>query len=165
VFWFPIGAIFSLVHRVQTGSGAHSLKLTNHHHPQADPPSKESFRPCNRSRNWKSGQGPKESCRAIDRCLYSSVSCSGVWLNYLSTGTFSLFCFTLQWSRIIFKMYLKETGYRRRVEWKLFWIVSNDWLFYISLQPWVPLLACLLIQLLWILFNGHQTLRAIFSLA
>jgi hypothetical protein len=34
---------------------------------QADPPSEESYRLCIRSRNWRSGQGPTKSCRAIDR--------------------------------------------------------------------------------------------------
>jgi hypothetical protein len=32
---------------------------------QADPPSKESYRLCIDSRNWKSGQGPTKDCRAI----------------------------------------------------------------------------------------------------
>jgi hypothetical protein len=34
---------------------------------RADPPSKESYRPCIRLRNWKSGQGITTDCRAIDR--------------------------------------------------------------------------------------------------
>jgi hypothetical protein len=34
---------------------------------RADPPSKESYRLCKRSWNWKSGQGPTKGCRAIDR--------------------------------------------------------------------------------------------------
>jgi hypothetical protein len=33
----------------------------------ANPSSKESYRLCKRSRNWKSGQGPTKGCRAIDR--------------------------------------------------------------------------------------------------
>jgi hypothetical protein len=32
-----------------------------------DPPAKESYRLCKRSRNWKSGQGPIKGCRGIDR--------------------------------------------------------------------------------------------------
>jgi hypothetical protein len=31
------------------------------------PPSKEPYRLCKKSRNWKSGQGLKKGCRAIDR--------------------------------------------------------------------------------------------------
>jgi hypothetical protein len=34
---------------------------------RADPPSKESYRLCKRSRNWKSGQGPLKGCRVLDR--------------------------------------------------------------------------------------------------
>jgi hypothetical protein len=34
---------------------------------RADPLSKESYRLCKRSRNWKSGQGPKKVYRSIDR--------------------------------------------------------------------------------------------------
>jgi hypothetical protein len=34
---------------------------------RADPPSKESYRLCKRSRNWKSSQGPTKDYRAIDR--------------------------------------------------------------------------------------------------
>jgi hypothetical protein len=34
---------------------------------RADPPSKESYRLCNRSRNWKRGQGPTKGYRVIDR--------------------------------------------------------------------------------------------------
>jgi hypothetical protein len=34
---------------------------------RADPPSKEFYRPCKRSRKWKSGQGPTKGCKAIDR--------------------------------------------------------------------------------------------------
>jgi hypothetical protein len=34
---------------------------------QADPPSKESYGLCKRSRNWKSGQGPRKGCRVINR--------------------------------------------------------------------------------------------------
>jgi hypothetical protein len=33
----------------------------------ADPPSKESYRLCKWSWNWKSGQGPTKGCRATDR--------------------------------------------------------------------------------------------------
>jgi hypothetical protein len=33
---------------------------------RADPPSKESYRMCIGSRNWKSGQGPTKGCRATD---------------------------------------------------------------------------------------------------
>jgi hypothetical protein len=34
---------------------------------RADPPSSESYRLCKRSKIWKSGQGPTNGCRAIDR--------------------------------------------------------------------------------------------------
>jgi hypothetical protein len=34
---------------------------------RADSPSRESYRLCKRSRNWKSGQRPTKGCRAIDR--------------------------------------------------------------------------------------------------
>jgi hypothetical protein len=34
---------------------------------RTDPPSKESYWLCKRSREWKSGQGPTKGCRAIDR--------------------------------------------------------------------------------------------------
>jgi hypothetical protein len=33
---------------------------------RADPPSKESYRLCKSSRNWKSGQGPTNRCRTND---------------------------------------------------------------------------------------------------
>jgi hypothetical protein len=33
---------------------------------RADPPSKESYRLCKRSRNWKSGQGPTKGCTGTD---------------------------------------------------------------------------------------------------
>jgi hypothetical protein len=39
---------------------------------RADPPSKESWRLCKRSRNWKSGQGPTKGCRAKDRFMRSA---------------------------------------------------------------------------------------------
>jgi hypothetical protein len=41
---------------------------------RADPLSKESYRLCRRTRNWKSGQGPTKGCRAIHRYsdLYTS---------------------------------------------------------------------------------------------
>jgi hypothetical protein len=42
---------------------------------QADPPYKESYRLCKRSRNWKSSQGPIKGCRATD-----SFQWSGNWL-------------------------------------------------------------------------------------
>jgi hypothetical protein len=38
-----------------------------------DPPSIESYRLYKRSRNWKSGQGPTNGCRAIDRQIYIHV--------------------------------------------------------------------------------------------
>jgi hypothetical protein len=34
---------------------------------RADSPSKESYRLCKISRNWKSGQSPTKGCRSIDR--------------------------------------------------------------------------------------------------
>jgi hypothetical protein len=34
---------------------------------RADPPSKEPYRLCQRSRDLKSGQGPTKDCEAIDR--------------------------------------------------------------------------------------------------
>jgi hypothetical protein len=36
---------------------------------QDDPPSKESYRLCKRSRNWKSGQGPTKDYTATDRWM------------------------------------------------------------------------------------------------
>jgi hypothetical protein len=37
---------------------------------RAHPPSKECYRLCKKSRNWKSSQGPTKDCRAIDRQTY-----------------------------------------------------------------------------------------------
>jgi hypothetical protein len=46
---------------------------------RADPPSKESYRLCIGSRNWKSGQGPTKGCRIIEseeRCLTFGPFCT-----------------------------------------------------------------------------------------
>jgi hypothetical protein len=44
---------------------------------QVDPPSKESYRLCKRSRNWKSCQGPTKGCKATDTFVLSTK-----FLNY-----------------------------------------------------------------------------------
>jgi hypothetical protein len=46
---------------------------------RTDPPSKESYRLCKRSRNRKSGQGPTEGCRVIDRLYTHCLADSWRW--------------------------------------------------------------------------------------
>jgi hypothetical protein len=40
---------------------------------RADPPSKESYRLCKRSRNWKSDQGSTKGCTATDRHIICKI--------------------------------------------------------------------------------------------
>jgi hypothetical protein len=50
---------------------------------RADPSSKESYRLCKRSRNWKSGQGPTKGCRVL---VFLLVSRRGVRLSTSATN-------------------------------------------------------------------------------
>jgi hypothetical protein len=50
---------------------------------RADPPSKEPYWLCKRSRNWKNGQGPTKGCRPIDREI-----CSHYWVMPSQTNMF-----------------------------------------------------------------------------
>jgi hypothetical protein len=91
-FWFLTEAIFSLLHRVQTGSGAHRLKLTNNHHPRADPSSQKSYRLCTGLSNLKHGQGLTKGCRAIDRYLtFPSAVVAWRLIKYRNNLTFLLY--------------------------------------------------------------------------
>jgi hypothetical protein len=58
----------------------------------ADPPSKESYRLCIGSRNWKRNQGPTKGCRTIDR-FGNPALCSG--LSNLDSG----FAHRLPWQK------------------------------------------------------------------